>query len=59
METSPLAQRYAKFLKSAWRQSMEKSQRIRHLEEELELLQKKVKRQSKKLQEMRDQISVN
>ncbi len=59
MELSPVAQRYAKFLKSAWRQSMEKSKRIRQLEEEIEVLQRKVNRQSKKLQEMRDQISVN
>ena len=38
---------------------MEKSQSIRQFEEEMEVLQRKVKRQSKKLQEMRDQISVN
>lgn len=59
MELSPIAQRYAKFLKSAWRQSMEKSKRIRQLEEEIEVLQRKVNRQSKKLQEMRDQLSAN
>jgi hypothetical protein len=59
MEPNPVAQRYAKFLKSAWKQCIEKSNRIRQLEDEVVVLQKKVKRQSKKLQEMRDQLSAN
>jgi hypothetical protein len=59
METSPVAQRYAKFLKSAWKQCIEKSNRIRQLEDEVAVLQKKVKRQSKRLREMRDQVSAN